>query len=83
MSTTTTAMPLAKRMLQGAKNYAASDRSDPFAFARALAHIENGICGILQDGSDAFYSADQTSVQMATATGEEYTAIAWKNLRRP
>lgn len=30
-------------MLEAAKNYARADKSDPFAYARALAHIKSGV----------------------------------------
>lgn len=30
--------------IAGAKRYAQADRSDPFAFSRAVSHINNGIC---------------------------------------
>ena len=33
------------RMISGAERYAAGDKSDPFTFARALAHIKQGLCG--------------------------------------
>ncbi len=32
-----------QRAIAGARRYAAADRSDPFAFARALTHIRVGI----------------------------------------
>ena len=34
-----------ERMIAGAVRYAQADRSDPFVFARAMAQIDNGICG--------------------------------------
>lgn len=47
-----------ERMIEGAKHYAAYDKSDPFSLARSLLHIKRGVAGINQDGGDAFYSAD-------------------------
>lgn len=34
------------RMIHGAINYANADRSDPFAFARAIAHIKCGVASV-------------------------------------
>jgi hypothetical protein len=52
---------LQQRMIAGAHAYAAADRSDPFAFSRALSHINNGIAGVRTnengDKVDAFYNA--------------------------
>lgn len=58
----TTAKPLSLRIQEGAEAYAKADRSDPFAYARAQAHIRNGICGLIPAGfpgvgEDAFYKA--------------------------
>lgn len=44
--------PEQRHMIQDAMKYAASDRTDPFAFSRAMTHIKNGIA---QPGD---YSAD-------------------------
>ena len=70
-------------MLSGAKNYAAADRSDPFAFDRAMAHIEQGIVGVLQDGTDAMYSADAFSEERIAADGKPFTITVYRNVQRP
>ena len=58
------------RVIAAAKRYAAADRSDPFALARALSHTAFGICGYLQDGRDCWYNA----VEKREADGTlEYT----------
>ena len=41
-------------LLAAARRYAAFDKSDPFAFARALAHIQQGIC-------DRYYHREDTA----------------------
>jgi len=46
------------KLLAAAKRYAAFDKSDPFSLARALSHIENGICGYTAEGKDAWYDAE-------------------------
>lgn len=33
-----------ERLIEGAKRYAASDRSDPFTLDRCMAHIRQGLC---------------------------------------
>lgn len=78
--------------LAGARNYAAADRSDPFAFARMMTHIDNGIVSFgLKDG-DAIYSAEPyketrhlpiTVVNGKEIGGEAYTVTCYKTMRRP
>ena len=61
--------------LQQALNYAAADRSDPFAFARAMAHSANGICDSGPDGKNCRYKAEPVR--------GEYGRIAYTNVQRP
>ena len=49
------------RVLNGAKRYAAFDKSDPFALARALCHIRQGLCGYTEDGREGWYNAEEHS----------------------
>ena len=49
------------RVLKGAKRYAAFDKSDPFALARALCHIRQGLCGYTEDGREGWYNAEEHS----------------------
>ena len=45
-------------MLLAAKRYALSDPSDPFAYARAKAHLRNGVASFAGvDGKGAYYAA--------------------------
>lgn len=50
-----------KRMVDGARRYAAANRSDPFAYSRAMSHAANGVSGIrineANERLDAFYDA--------------------------
>jgi hypothetical protein len=61
-------------MVQGAKDYARFDKSDPFALARAMTHIGQGLCAPLQDGRDSHYSADSSI---------EDGKIVYRNVVRP
>lgn len=75
-----------ERMMTGARNYAAFDNSDPFAYSRAVSHILSGVAGIRpalgprdpRAGEDAFYSADPVI--------EDHKGIivtTYRNVRRP
>jgi hypothetical protein len=78
-----------QRMIEGAKRYAASDRSDPFTFSRAMTHINNGLCAVrhTKDGPvECHYDAT------AQAEGREYSfngstvkyqGTVYKDLVRP
>lgn len=50
-----------RRMIEGAGRYAAANRSDPFAYARAMSHTQTGVAGIrvneANERIDAFYDA--------------------------
>ena len=74
------------RMIEGAKRYAAGDKSDPFVFARAMTHIGNSVAGYVERGrdvSEAWYDADQGTETRKLPDGREYEAVVWRNLRRP
>lgn len=72
-----------QRMLDGARIYAEFDKSDPFAYSRAVSHLNSGIAGIRpalysndpNAGSDAFYKADRHM----DVTGNVY----FTNVQRP
>ncbi|HAX40276.1 MAG TPA: hypothetical protein DCY10_05320 [Clostridiales bacterium] len=72
-----------KRMLAGAAAYAAADKSDPFAYARAIAHIKSGVAGVLPNGSDAFYSAEEYPEQRTLEDGTTFNVPAYRNICRP
>lgn len=46
-----------QRQIEGAKRYASAMKSDPFAFNRAMSHINNGVCSLTDKGHDAHYDA--------------------------
>lgn len=58
---------------EAAQRYADSDKSDPFAYARAVAHMNNGIAGFKQDGSEAFYSAEEIVTQEVLPDGQKFS----------
>lgn len=72
-----------KMHIEAAKRYAAADRTDPWAFARAMTHMSNGIAGFTDKGQDAFYSADQYSEERVTALGDTYHVPVYRNIVRP
>ena len=79
-----------ERFIESAKRYAAADRSDPFAFSRAMTHINNGIASTLGDGRDACYDAAETTETRKLPDGivfadgsNEWTVPAYRNMVRP
>lgn len=71
------------RMLEGARNYAAGEKSDPFTLARAMAHIANGVADVSQNGDDRFYKADPAQEQRYLPNGEQYSVTVYRNMQRP
>lgn len=76
------------RMELGARNYAAFDRSDPFALARALTHTRNGIAGgSTKEGLACAYSADEYTERRTIigSNGEpqDFYITAYRNIVRP
>lgn len=78
-----------RKLVDGARNYAAADKSDPFAFARAMTPVNNGIAQIAigEHGEKPLcYEAEQfaetRSYEMDGRT-VEYTVPAYKNIARP
>jgi len=47
------------KLIAAAKRYARFDASDPFAFARAVCHIDNGLCSYTEDGKEGWYDAEE------------------------
>jgi len=52
------------RMIDAARRYAAADKSDPFAFARAMAHIRAGLCGPCEDSDMLWCNGDTRKSKM-------------------
>jgi hypothetical protein len=51
-------------MVDGARLYAAADRSDPFAFARALCHIRTGLCRPCEQSDMLWRNDDKKKYKM-------------------
>lgn len=60
------------RMIDGAKRYAAADRSDPFAFRRALAHIECGVATVIRGEHSREYDLDRAQTGFYAADAYTY-----------
>lgn len=85
------------RYVQGAIDYAAADKSDPFAKSRALSHVYNGLAGYSnrtkdeinnnfaltgrERVEDCYYSADRTHETRSMPDGEKYTVPAFRNVK--
>ncbi len=82
-----------ERMLEeGARRYAAADPSDPFAYARAKAHIKTGIGSIdplKKDCVDSYDAESGTESRVLPEDGERtkeertYQVVVYRNRRRP
>jgi hypothetical protein len=78
-------------MTAGALRYAAAEKSDPFAFARAMTHINNGIAQFTvnrenQRPSDGYYDAEPIKVDAFYVMNGEtihYKRTEYKNIARP
>lgn len=72
-----------ERQLEALRRYAAADASDPFAFARGMAHLRNRMGRPLQDGSDGHYDATE-AVEMRKLPngGAEYPVTVYRNVAR-
>lgn len=70
--------------VEAAKRYAAADRSDPFAFSRAMTHLNNGVA------STGEYEAEETTETRHLPEGIQlsngdtsYQVVGYKNVKRP
>jgi len=75
-------------MLDGARRYAAHDRSDPFSAARMVAHMKCGIASIsnAEHGKHAYYDAEPVFEQCSyLQDGREvkFTVTRHQNVVRP
>jgi len=81
-------------MLQGARVYAMADRSDPFAFDRAMTHVSLGIADVgfsaNNDPSDRFYQAEQIVEERTLHGGvtfsdgsKKFSVLGFRNMKRP
>ena len=78
---------LKRDMIDAASRFAQADRSDPFAMARAITHMKNGIASPSNDkGQVAYYDAEQiVEHREFTHDGRtvKYTVPAFIGLVRP
>lgn len=81
-----------QRLIDGARNYAKADKSDPFALNRALAHIRVGIGGSdgALVGTDNSYNAEPRQVKRKLPEGvffsdgktNEFFVTEYTNVKR-
>ena len=78
-----------KNMIEAAKRYAEADRTDPFAYSRAMSHLANGVADYaLKSGQGAYYDAkEETEMRQiqSVVTGklESYPVTVYHNIVRP
>lgn len=70
-------------MIEAAKRYAAANNSDPFAYRRALTHLNNGIATYANEkGESGYYDAEEGTERRYLPDGTEYTATVYRNIAR-
>lgn len=77
-----------QELTRGAMNYAASEKSDPFAASRCMAHINSGIAGIFTERHghvtiESGYQAEEYQETRQLPDGRKYQVSAYKNVKRP
>lgn len=77
-----------RNLPEQARLYALADKSDPFAYNRAMSHLASGISttfrGYGQDADkEAFYSAEEATETRLLPDGREYQATVYRNMVRP
>jgi len=75
-------------MRLAAERFAASDKSDPFAYSRAMAHLRNGVASYSdQYGRAAYYDAEEAleprAIVMPNGQRLEWNATVYRNIIRP
>jgi hypothetical protein len=68
-----------QRMQAGAKNYALADKSDPFAYNRAMSHIAFGLCTPCEPSDMIWYDTPLGQKQRAVKIGPEAGAASHYN----
>lgn len=73
------------RLVEMALRYSQADRTDPFAFNRAMTHIQNGIATLARqtDGEPAYYEADAYQEDAIDFLGRPHKVTRYKNMKRP
>lgn len=80
-------LTMERRLHEGAKRYAAADKSDPFAYSRAMSHIASGSASYDKDFNPDYWADDAFETRRLPngpdgTLGEEYTVNVYKNRRR-
>jgi hypothetical protein len=70
------------RRVAGAIRFAAANPSDPFAFSRAITHINNGLSGPNARHERLDYDAEKASETRQLPDGTEYQAEVYRNVTR-
>lgn len=79
-------------MIQGARRYAQADKSDPFAFSRAMSHINSGVARPSFDGNgnrhDAYYDAQEAREKRVSSRpfsdgSTTYDVTVYRDMKRP
>ena len=69
---------------EAAKRYAEANKSDPFAYRRAKAHLLNNVASYAnQQGQAAYYDAEPFTETRVLPDGTEYPATVYRNIIRP
>ena len=71
-----------RSMIEGAARYAAAEKSDPFAFARAMTHLNQGLGGYDQNGAEAAFDATPEIETRHLPDGRPYDATVYRNIKR-
>lgn len=73
-----------KLMDDAARRYAAADKSDPFAYARARTHNANQVSrGSTKHGDHCYYDAEEGSETRKLPDGTLYQAPVYHSMVRP
>lgn len=70
-------------MQRSAELYALADASDPFAYARAMTHLQNGVAEYANANGQEPYSETRKLPDENDRPGEEYQAMVYRNRFRP
>lgn len=70
-----------QRLTDAAKRYAQAERSDPFAFNRAMSSIVNGI-STPENHYDATIGVEHRFYVKSDGTKVEYTVPSYSNIKR-
>lgn len=69
---------------EAAKRYAEADKSDPFTYQRAKAHMRSGVASFAnQNGLSAYYDAEESTETRLLPDGTPYQAKVFFNRSRP